>query len=153
MSTKMLYRIHGDHEPGVTKVVLDGYNVEAKIFDRGEKPEGWVSAASILQFLADELPDSDTADDEQQDDAGGHEAQVDDDESDVDESADQVDETAGLVETVSDFDKMKAGLADIDEKEAKLKVDEWAAARSVKLDRRKSLPVMLETLEKALADG
>ena len=133
MSKKMLYRIHGEPETGVMALILDGYNVEAKKFQRGEKPDGWVSAERLLQFLRQEVVE------EQNDQA--------DEQKIEDEPTDSP--------VFSPLDELKASISGAGEhdKDAKLKVDQWAAERDIKLDRRKSLSVMLETLEKALADS
>ena len=137
MSTKMLYRIHGEPERGVMAVVLDGFSVEAKIFQRGEKPEGWVSAGRLLQFLRDEIKD--------EPESAANEVKI------VPITEDDPDYAA--VSLAGSIISIREQINGLDDKEAKLKVDQLAAERGIKLDRRKSLSVMLETLEKALANG
>ena len=133
MSKKMLYRIHGDPEPGVMAVELGGYNVEAKTFQRGEKPEGWVSPDRLLQFLREEISEEPPA--------PAAEPAIEDEQTDS--------------PAACPLEELKAAVAGAEEhdKEAKLKVDQFGAERGIKLDRRKSLSVMIETLEKSLADG
>jgi len=122
MSKKMLYRLAGEPERGVIAVVLDGRQVEAKIFDRGEKPEGWVSAASLIEFM----------------------------ESEGDATVAEIAREIVSGDPISD---VKSAIEGLEDKEAKLYVDQWAAERGIKLDRRNTLATMIEALEKALANG
>ena len=117
MGQKMLYRLSGDPEKGIIKTIIEGTPVEAKIFARGEKPEGWFSAARIAEFMADEPVKPEPA------------------------------------ASIS-IDTLKPAIyAEIDcmeEKDAKLAIDQWAESKGIKLDRRKSLDKMKADLEEAL---
>lgn len=119
MGQKMLYRLSGEAEKGIIKTSIEGTPVEAKIFDRGEKPEGWFSAARIAEFMSEQS------------------------EPVVAQDVPQIN-----IDTLKPA--IYAEIEGMDEKEAKLAIDQWAEAKGIKLDRRKNLDKMKADLEEAL---
>ena len=119
MGQKMLYRLSGDAEKGIIKTSIEGTPVEAKIFNRGENPEGWFSAARIAEFMDDEAAKA---------------------------PADPVAQIS--IDTLKP--EIYAEIDVMEEKDAKLALDQWAEAKGIKLDRRKSLDKMKADLEEAL---
>ena len=117
MGQKMLYRLSGETESGIIKTSIEGTPVEAKIFNRGENPEGWFSAARIAEFMADEPAKTETV------------AQI-------------------SIDTLNPA--IYADIDDMEEKDAKLALDQWAESKGIKLDRRKNLDKMKADLEEAL---